>query len=168
MHNVMFGDDYKAEFESVFERGHLPDQPTTYVFAPDFDQDDLTSQRFFCLINAPAHGDSKTYSEEEQRQCQNMIFDQLKACGFHLIPEPGTLVTTTPTDFAQRFPATGGALFGQPIHGVRASFQRPGIRTRTKGLYRAGGSVHPGSGVPMAALSGLMAAQTIIRDYGLT
>lgn len=168
MHNVLFADDYKAEFDSVFKKNALPEEPTTYVFAPDFDQDDQTSQRFFCLINAPAHGDTKTYSEEEQRQCQNKILNHLTTCGLTLTPEPGTMVTTTPTDFAQRFPATGGALFGQPIHGVRASFQRPGIRTRTKGLYRAGGSVHPGSGVPMAALSGLMAAQTIIKDYGLT
>ncbi|MEM9840492.1 MAG: phytoene desaturase family protein [Pseudomonadota bacterium] len=168
MHNVLFADDYRAEFDNVFEKNTLPDEPTTYVFAPDFDKEEQESQRFFCLINAPAHGDTKTYSEEERRRCQSKILHHLKACGLTLTPEPETMVTTTPTDFAERFPATGGALFGQPIHGVRASFQRPGIRTRTRGLYRAGGSIHPGSGVPMAALSGLMAAETIIKDYGLT
>lgn len=168
MHNVLFSDAYRDEFDDVYERDQVPERPTTYVFAPDYNDPDEPSQRFFCLINAPAHGDTKIYSEEEQHACQTKILSHLKACGLTLTPEPGTMVTTTPTDFAQRFPGTGGALFGQPIHGVRASFQRPGIRTRTKGLYRAGGSVHPGSGVPMAALSGLMAAQTIIKDYGLT
>ena len=168
MHNVFFSSDYRAEFDRVLTDERIPDEPTIYVFAPDYDSRQQKSQRFFCLMNAPAHGDTKTYSEEEQRQCQSKILSHVKMCGLTLTPEPETMVTTTPTEFAQRFPATGGALFGKPIHGWRASFLRPGIKTRTRGLYRAGGSVHPGSGVPMAALSGLMAAQTIMKDYGLT
>ena len=46
-----------------------------------------------------------------------------------------------------------GLLYGRATHGWRASFRRgrdprPGFR----GLYLAGGSVHPGPGAPMAAL----------------
>lgn len=168
LHNVFFSSNYRAEFDNVFERGTLPDEPTVYVFAPDHDQPNDGTRRFFCLMNAPPHGDTNRYSEEDKRQCQSKILSHLKRCGLTLTPDPASMVTTTPAEFAERFPATGGALFGQPIHGWRASFQRPGIRTETKGLYCAGGSVHPGSGVPMAALSGLMAAQAIIRDYALT
>ena len=65
---------------------------------------------------------------------------------------------TTPADFNRLFPATGGALYGRSSHGWTASFQRPGARTRIPGLYLAGGSTHPGPGVPMAALSGRSAA----------
>jgi 1-hydroxycarotenoid 3,4-desaturase len=32
----------------------------------------------------------------------------------------------------------------------------------------AGGSVHPGPGVPMAAMSGRLAAATLMEDLGLT
>ena len=42
-----------------------------------------------------------------------------------------------------------------------ASFRRPAARTRLTGLYLAGGSVHPGAGVPMAALSGRQAANCV-------
>ena len=49
-----------------------------------------------------------------------------------------------------------------------ASFTRPGARTRLPGLYLAGGGVHPGSGVPMAALSGRQAALSVITDLAST
>ena len=71
---------------------------------------------------------------------------------------------TTPADFARLFPGTGGALYGRATHGWRASFQRPGARTRIPGLYLAGGSTHPGPGVPMAALSGRLAAASVLAD----
>ena len=63
-------------------------------------------------------------------------------------------------------PATGGALYGPASHGWQASFQRPGVKTKLQGLYLAGGSVHPGPGIPMATLSGRMAAAALLADLG--
>jgi 1-hydroxycarotenoid 3,4-desaturase len=80
--------------------------------------------------------------------------------------QPGTAqqVRTTPSDFERLFPATGGALYGQAAHGWRASFTRPGSQSRIPGLLLAGGSTHPGPGVPMAALSGTLAAQAFLAQ----
>ncbi|MBK5927355.1 CrtD protein, partial [Rhodobaculum claviforme] len=75
---------------------------------------------------------------------------------------------TSPKDFARLFPGTGGALYGRASHGWRASFQRPPIRTRLTGLYLAGGSAHPGPGVPMAAMSGRLAAECLLADWGIS
>lgn len=170
-HNVFFSDDYAAEFEDVFQRNRPPSSPTTYVFAPDRAAPGaprLPKERFFCLINAPANGDVHSYSQEELASCRTKAFTQMRRAGTDLTPQAGEIKQTSPTDYAARFPNTGGALFGPPSHGWRASFQRRGVRTKRAGLYCAGGGVHPGSGLPMAALSGLMAAQAVAKDYALT
>jgi len=76
---------------------------------------------------------------------------------------------TRPQDFAARFPGSQGALYGPASQGWRASFQaRPAGRTTLPGLFLAGGSVHPGPGVPMAALSGQLAAEQILAGLGST
>jgi 1-hydroxycarotenoid 3,4-desaturase len=92
----------------------------------------------------------------------------LERCGLKLQPQPDTKTVTTPADFAQLFPGTGGALYGRASHGWRASFQRPPVKTKVPGLYLASGSAHPGPGVPMAAMSGRLAAESLLADWGLT
>jgi 1-hydroxycarotenoid 3,4-desaturase len=85
-------------------------------------------------------------------------------CGLQVQREPASTQITAPSDFHRLFPGTGGALYGQASHGWRASFTRPGSASRLPGLYLAGGSTHPGPGVPMAALSGRLAAQRVLGD----
>ncbi|NRA31205.1 MAG: FAD-dependent oxidoreductase, partial [Parvularculaceae bacterium] len=86
VHNVLFSNDYRAEFDDVFDRHRVPQQPTVYLFAPDAEGPDIDDKRHFCLINAPAHGDTHTYTEEDERLCQNKIMAQAKACGLNLKP----------------------------------------------------------------------------------
>lgn len=162
-HNVFFSDDYPAEFDAVFARRQVPQDPTVYLCAPHTE----ASSAKFCLINAPADGDTHTYSNQEVEQCQTRMMQTLQKCGLQLSVEPETIKVSTPTTYAQRFPGTGGALYGPASHGWRAAFQRQGVRTRRMGLYMAGGSVHPGPGVPMAALSGRAAALQLLSDFDL-
>lgn len=162
-HNVFFSDDYEAEFDAVFDKGAVPKDPTVYLCAPE----SAGPQPYFSLINAPANGDTHTYSDEETAECHARMTTRLQSCGLTLTPAPDTLKATTPTIYASRFPATGGALYGPASHGWRAAFKRQGVWTRKRGLYLAGGSVHPGPGLPMAALSGRAAAMEVMSDFGL-
>ncbi len=162
-HNVFFSSDYRAEFDA-FERGRLAARPTAYLCAQDRGDHGTTDapERVQIIINAPANGDSHLYSDQEIDQCQTALQATLARAGLMLT---GPLRATTPSDFATRFPATGGALYGRASHGWAASFRRPGARTTIPGLYLAGGSTHPGAGVPMVALSGQLAAASIISDH---
>ena len=165
-HNVFFGDDYAAEFDAVFRDGGITDQPTVYVCAQDRPGSDPQggAERLLVLINAPANGDRVSLSASEIEQCTTRTFAQLQRCGLTVHRQTEATAITTPADFARLFPATGGALYGQAVHGSMAAFRRPGSRSALPGLYLAGGSVHPGPGVPMALLSGRLAAASVLQD----
>jgi len=167
-HTVFFSDDYAAEFAEL-RRGILPTQPTTYVCAQDRECDragDGTApngpERLLVLVNAPPTGDTRPPTPTEITQCRDRTFSHLAKAGLRLMPDE--TVTTGPAEFHRLFPGTGGALYGPAVHGPTATFRRPGSRTALPGLYLAGGSTHPGAGVPMAALSGGLAASSLIKD----
>ena len=134
--------------------------------SPDVLQDAFP-ERLMLLVNAPAVGDAYHFGREEIARCERNALDLLARCGLTLEPS-GETVSTTPSDFAEMFPATGGALYGPASHGSSASFRRATTRSALPGLYLAGGSVHPGAGVPMAALSGWRAATSLIADLAST
>ena len=171
-HNVFFSSDYSREFSDIFKRGQVPTEPTVYVCAQDRGEHDARApdgaERLLCLINAPANGDHHSYDSSETHACESRSLNLMQQCGLHLRQTPEWTRVTTPTDFNRLFPATGGALYGPASHGWKASFNRWGSRCRMKGLYLAGGSVHPGPGVPMAALSGRLAAASLIEDLAST
>jgi len=180
-HNVFFSSDYTAEFDDVFKRNRLPSAPTIYVCAQDRgdpgpqlkDPEFQGPERLLVLVNAPAHAPQKNHSaqdesaaltDQELARCETQVFQFLQACGLAVDRTDGSEIRTTPAMFNALYPATGGALYGQATHGWNAAFARPDARTQTPGLYQAGGGAHPGAGVPMAALSGRLAAQALLSD----
>jgi 1-hydroxycarotenoid 3,4-desaturase len=167
-HNVFFSRAYRAEFDEIFSRRCFPREPSVYVCAQDRGATDSPppsdSERLLCLVNAPADGDLSLAKSRELQSCEDAMLKRLGDCGLRIDLNSEAVVRTTPANFNLRFPATGGALYGAASHGWMASFARAAARTKVPGLYLAGGSVHPGPGVPMAALSGRQAAWTAIED----
>ena len=168
-HNVFFSADYVAEFDAIFGKRQLPDDPTIYVCAQDRDAAGEApgphgAERLLCLINAPADGDrpAAAGSGAASNAHPDRIYGLLERFGLHIDRAQASVRQSRPEDFEQQYPGTGGALYGSATHGWRASFQRPGAASAVPGLFLAGGSVHPGPGVPMAALSGRLAAQRVL------
>ena len=170
-HNVYFSRDSPAEFAAL-AAGRLPEDPTVYLCAQDRGDTDRPAstgpERLFAIVNAPPRGDTHILTQEEISACRSRTFASLERCGLRIDLMSSPMAITTPADFERRFPATGGALYGRAGHGWDSAFRRPGARTRMPGLYLCGGGTHPGAGVPMAALSGRLAAQAVIQDRAST
>jgi len=176
-HNVFFSRDYRCEFDDI-AAGRMPSEPTVYVCAQDrggqarscFRTADGAAperERLQIIVNAPANGDTHSYSRREIERCTQEMRSTLTRCGLRLEQDMPYRVAS-PAEWEQLFPDTGGALYGRASHGSAASFLRQGPRTRMPGLYCAGGATHPSAGVPMAALSGLLAAKKVDADLAST
>ncbi|MEM1111278.1 MAG: 1-hydroxycarotenoid 3,4-desaturase CrtD [Pseudomonadota bacterium] len=165
-HNVFFARDYAREFKAIFGDRDIVDQPTVYVCAQDRLHGDSQSaaERLLILINAPADGDIQTWSADKLTMMRERALAVMSRCGLSLTFDESACQVTSPADFAELFPGSGGSLYGRASHGMFSSFVRPGARSPMPGLYLAGGSVHPGPGVPMAALSGRLAAAALQQD----
>ena len=170
-HNIFFNSSYRQEFSDIFKKGKVPSEPTVYICAQDrLNDGSLTpgkDERLFLLINAPPNGDFATISKSEMETCQASVFSLLEKCGLKIAEPKRELCTMTPQTFHTRFPGTGGALYGRPTHGWLSPFTRPSSRSKISGLYLSGGSVHPGPGLPMATISGQLAAEALMEDLGL-
>jgi 1-hydroxycarotenoid 3,4-desaturase len=184
-HNVFFDTDYHSEFDDIFRQRRLPRQGTVYVCAQDRDDAAQASggagapERLLCLVNAPADGDAspgdaqagsaaRSFEPLETDPCEHRSLALLRHCGLTLDWQPQQVLRSTPQTFHQLFPATGGALYGRATHGWMSSFSRPSAASKVPGLFLAGGSVHPGPGVPMAAMSGRLAAATLLAHLDST
>ncbi|GIV81788.1 MAG: hypothetical protein KatS3mg051_1142 [Anaerolineae bacterium] len=86
---------------------------------------------------------------------------------FGLRPEVVTEQMLTPLDLQRLTGARRGALYGLSSNSPWTAFRRPHNRAPdVRGLYFAGGTTHPGGGVPMVMLSGRLAARLVLADRG--
>ncbi|MCI0387105.1 NAD(P)/FAD-dependent oxidoreductase [Streptomyces sp. CNQ085] len=69
----------------------------------------------------------------------------------------------TPADTERETGAPGGAVPAPALAGADGAFLRAANSTGTAGLYRVGGSAHPGGGLAHAGMSGALAAGLIVE-----
>ena len=71
----------------------------------------------------------------------------------------------TPQGIHDRYRVLNGAIYGLASHGRLFGAFKPANRSPdVPGLYLAGGSAHPGPGMPMALMSGWIAGDTVDQD----
>ena len=164
-HNIFFSHDYPAEFDAIFKQGVPPADPTIYVAITsksDSDHAPPDHENWFVLVNAPPAGESFDWREGAQ-DYRELVLARLADFGLDVRDRIVSEQMWTPLDLQEHTGAWRGALYGQSSNSKLAAFRRPHNRAnRVAGLYFAGGTTHPGGGVPMVALSGKVVADLIL------
>lgn len=166
-HNILFSADYPAEFRAIFaERRPAPD-PTIYISyssASDPTQAPPGGGNLFVLVNAPPVADPAQWAAWAGPYAERVL-DRLAGTLPGLRDQIVYRQTLTPADFAGRYHAYGGALYGYASHSRLAAFARPANRAPgITGLYFVGGSAHPGGGVPLVLLGARLVAGIVQRE----
>lgn len=168
-HNFVFSRDPHEEFETIYRRGEPAPDPTAYVCAPARTEPAAAppgGEALYVLVHTPylrPHHDWRALFPKYRR----VILDKLKrVAGLADLEERIVFeAALTPQDIHDRYHVLQGAIYGLASHGRFFGAFKPSNRSPdVRGLYFAGGSAHPGPGMPMVLMSGWIAADTLDRD----
>ena len=160
-HNIFFSGDYRAEFDAIFGALDLPEEPTVYVnITSKVDPGDAPAggENWFVLLNAPRTA-GQDWGALAARARKAVLERMSRALGCDVGAWIEEEEVITPPDIERETGSTFGSLYGIASHSPVSAFLRhPNRSRRIGGLYFAGGSAHPGGGMPLALLSGMVAA----------
>ena len=164
LHNIFFSKDYKNEFQTIFEKNTISDDPTIYINITSKDvkgDAPINCENWFVMINSP---------NDSGQDWDNMI-DQVKS---NVIKKINKILKVNIEDFIEYekvyTPKTiesntqsyMGSLYGSSSNNLMSAFLRhPNFSNKILNLYFCGGSVHPGGGIPLCLLSAKIVSQLI-------
>ena len=164
LHNIFFSNDYKKEFQSIFEDNTISNDPTVYVNITSKDvKGDAPNncENWFVMINSP----------NDSGQDWDSMIDEVKS---NILMKINKLLNTNLEDFIEHekvyTPKTiqantqsyMGSLYGSSSNNLMSAFLRhPNFSNEILNLYFCGGSVHPGGGIPVCLLSAKIVSQLI-------
>lgn len=156
LHNIFFSQDYKQEFQHIFQQGSVADDPTVYVnITSKFTPTDAPAghENWFVMVNVP-HNAGQDWDALIQRTRQQVLQKISKVLGTDIASLIRAERVWDPRGIEADTSSFAGALYGSSSNNPMAAFLRhPNFSSRLKGLYFTGGSVHPGGGIPLCLLS---------------
>lgn len=167
LHNILFSNNYKKEFDSIFELGTISDDPTVYIniTSKDIVSDaPKESENWFVMINSP-NDTGQDWNEIIKTVRKNTInkinrtlnIDIESFIEFEKVFSPKTIEKNTQSYL--------GSLYGSSSNNKMSAFLRhPNFSKHIQNLYFCGGSVHPGGGIPLCLLSAKIVSELIKKQ----
>ena len=164
LHNIFFSQDYRTEFEYIFQQRSVHADPTVYLnITSKYKPDDAPPghENWFTMINVPNN------SGQDWDVLINRARDSIVAKLSRMLNiDVASLITCEsildPRSIESKTSSAQGALYGNSSNNRYAAFLRHANFSRKfRGLYFCGGSVHPGGGIPLSLLSAKIMADQV-------
>lgn len=164
LHNIFFSKDYRKEFEHIFQRNEVCEDPTVYInITSKYKADDAPpdGENWFTMINVP-----NNTGQDWDMIIQSARLRILKKISRILQEDIKSLIACEaildPRKIEQQTSSSRGALYGNSSNNKYAAFLRhANFSRKIRHLYFCGGSVHPGGGIPLCLLSAKIVADQI-------
>jgi len=165
LHNIFFSGDYKKEFNTIFRKNDVIDDPTIYVNITSKEESNDAPkgcENWFVMINTPSNS-GQDWGKIIQRSRENITYklsrilqqDISELIEYEEVLDPRLIESKTMS--------YQGALYGAASNNKFAAFLRhPNFAQKITNLYFCGGSVHPGGGIPLCLLSGKIVSELIL------
>jgi phytoene desaturase len=186
-HNVYVSDNYKENIEAVFTGNGIAQEPSFYIHSPArADKSSAPEGQDSISVIVPVGHIGQGKGEEGKRgrgeegigagfdwdkvkeDARKSVLDRLAKEGLkdfekHIKFEK----VYNPVTWQNLFNLSKGATFGSLNHNLmQMGYFRPqNQHKKYRNLFFAGGSTHPGNGVPLALISARLAAEKIIRQF---
>lgn len=167
LHNIFFSEDYKTEFDYIFNKKTVHHDPTVYINITSKDEPTDAPEgceNWFTMINVPSNTgqDWDTIIKEARTNIIKKLSGLLNKDIEALIEYEFVL---DPRGIESKTQSYQGALYGASSNNKFAAFLRhPNFKNSIKNLYFCGGSVHPGGGIPLCLLSGKIVSELIEKS----
>lgn len=168
-HNFIFSADPKSEFDWIYHKNQPAPDPSCYIAAPARTDPGVAppgGEALYVLVHTPYLQPDHNWQAMLPGYRQVILNKLKQTAGMGDIEDRIIFEEVlTPQDIHERYRVLNGAIYGLASHGRFTGAFKPGNRSReVSGLYLAGGAAHPGPGMPMALMSGWIAADALDQD----
>lgn len=165
VHNILFAKDMEAEYEAIFGQNNVCDDPTIYINITskkckgDAPQG---SENWFTMVNVP-NNVGQDWDEIIARSRKNIIAKINRTLGTDIEPLIVAEEIMDPRRIDERYLSAFGSIYGNRFSSnFSAFFRHPNFSKEFKNLYFCGGTVHPGSSIPLSLKSAEIAVGMVV------
>lgn len=167
-HNFFFSNDQRKNFDRVFRKRLLPEDPTIYLVAASKTDPTVAPAGCDCLKllpHIPHIVDGAPLTRKDYLRFKDLILAKLERMGLkdlrkHIVFEH----VWTPVDIQEQYYSNKGSIYGVVSdRTTNFAFKNAKHSSRYDNLFFVGGSVNPGGGMPMVVLCGQNVSRKIVE-----
>jgi len=168
-HSVIFSNDYQKNFDEIFKKKSIPEDPAFYICRPSATDPSVAPEGgdvLYFLAPMPHLTDDIDWNIEGPKLRAKMLA-RVAELGYEGIEESIVVEKMwTPVDFRDQLNLSVGNAFGLSHDIMQVGYLRPHNRhDEWSNLYFVGASTHPGTGIPMVLFSAELVEQRILEEY---